>query len=305
MTKQTNETENIITLKDVNKTFHSRDKKGKENQVLKDINLEIKQGEIFGIIGKSGAGKSTLVRLINALETADTGEIVVDGIRMDGISRTDLKKARKDIGMVFQNFNLFNFKTVYDNVKYPLTIDKESQLSADEIDTRVNGLLDFVKIKSKAKNYPLQLSGGQKQRVGIARALATNPNIILADEATSALDPETTLQVLRLLRKVNRDQGKTIVLITHTMSIVRLICDRVAIMENGKVHEVGDVDEIFENPQSDVAINFVRTFKSLEATSLEEADHILKTGAKHSKDNPMTGMLYDDPEEEFDESDLL
>ncbi|MCK0116439.1 methionine ABC transporter ATP-binding protein [Isoptericola sp. S6320L] len=218
------------------------------------VTLDIAAGEIFGVIGYSGAGKSTLVRLVNALETTTAGSVVVDGTDLTGLSEARLRPVRAGIGMIFQQFNLLRSRTVAGNVAYPLEV---AGWSRTDRDARVAELLAFVGIADKAAAYPSALSGGQKQRVGIARALATNPKILLADEATSALDPETTADVLALLQRVNRELGITVVVITHEMEVVRSICHRVAVMERGRVVELGDAYRVFSAPQQPVTRRFV------------------------------------------------
>lgn len=220
------------------------------------IDLTIRRGEIFGVIGYSGAGKSTLVRLINGLEPVTSGSLVVDGVDITTLSERQREIKRRDIGMIFQEFNLFTSRTVAGNVLFPLKVAGWRKVDRDR---RVAELLDFVGLLDRAHSYPDQLSGGQKQRVGIARALATSPKILLADEATSALDPETTWDVLKLLRKVNRDFGITIVLITHELSVIRAIGDRVAVLEDGKLAEHGSVFDIFTDPRAGVTRRFVDT----------------------------------------------
>lgn len=243
----------IISLRDVTKVFHA-DKI--EVRAVDGVDLDIHEGEIFGVIGYSGAGKSTLVRLINVLETPSSGSVVVDGVELAGMPERRLRHVRARIGMIFQQFNLFASRTVARNVAYPL---KVAGWAKEERATRVAELLDFVGIGDKAHTYPSRLSGGQKQRVGIARALATNPRILLADEATSALDPETTQEVLGLLRRVNRELGITVVVITHEMDVVRQACDRVAVMEHGKVVELGGTYDVFSSPRQAVTRRFVAT----------------------------------------------
>lgn len=243
----------IITFDRVHKSFGT----GPEAvHAVDDVSLSIAQGEIFGVIGFSGAGKSTLVRLINGLERTTSGRLVVDGFEVSTMSEGELRKIRPEIGMIFQQFNLFSSKTVADNIGYPLKLAKVDKAARE---ARVAELLEFVGLTSKAKAYPAQLSGGQKQRVGIARALATKPKILLADESTSALDPQTTREVLDLLREANEKLGITIVLITHEMDVVRYLCHRVAIMENGKAVEIGDVYDIFATPKAPVTRRFVQT----------------------------------------------
>ncbi|WP_077368265.1 methionine ABC transporter ATP-binding protein [Anaerosalibacter sp. Marseille-P3206] len=222
---------------------------------LNSINLEINKGEIFGIIGLSGAGKSTLIRCLNRLEEPTTGKVIMDNIEVTKLNKNDLRKKRKEIGMIFQHFNLLSSKTVYENIAFPLELEK---LSKDEIDKRVNTLLKYVELEDKKHAYPSQLSGGQKQRVAIARALANNPKILLSDEGTSALDPKTTKSILELLCKIRDEFGLTIVLITHQMEVIKDICDRVAIIEDGKIIEENTVKEIFANPKTKTLQEFIR-----------------------------------------------
>jgi D-methionine transport system ATP-binding protein len=243
----------IISFENVTKTFRS---KGQIVKAVDDVSLDIRQGEIFGFIGYSGAGKSTLVRLINALERADLGRIEVDGREVTALKERALCALRADIGMVFQQFNLFGAVNVAKNVAYPLKLAGKSRAVRQ---ARAKELLEFVGLADKARAYPAQLSGGQKQRVGIARALAGEPRILLADEATSALDPETTREVLDLLVEVNRKLGLTIVIITHSMMVVRHACDRVAVMEGGRVVEQGSTYDLFADPTQPVTRRFVQT----------------------------------------------
>lgn len=219
------------------------------------VNLEIKKGEIYGIIGYSGAGKSTLIRMLNLLERPSEGQITIDGVDLTKISTKELRLARQQIGMVFQHFNLLWSRTVYENIAFSLEI---AGVSKTEIKQRVLELIQLVGLSGKENNYPSQLSGGQKQRVGIARALANNPKVLLCDEATSALDPQTTDEILDLLVEINRKYHLTIVLITHEMHVIQKICHHVAIMENGKVVEQGDVLSVFSNPQHHVTERFVK-----------------------------------------------
>ncbi|PRQ11380.1 methionine ABC transporter ATP-binding protein [Corynebacterium sp. 13CS0277] len=240
-------------------------------EALTDVSLTVEPGEVIGIIGYSGAGKSTLVRMINGLDTPTSGELLVDGRNVVGMPEKQLRSLRRGIGMIFQQFNLLSSRTAAGNVAYPLQL---AGVPKAERERRVQELLEFVGLGDKGNNYPEQLSGGQKQRVGIARALATNPSLLLADEATSALDPDTTQDVLKLLRKVNKELGITIVVITHEMDVVRAIADTVAVMENGRIVEHGSVFEVFSNPQTDVAARFVAT--SLRNTpDVVEADDLL------------------------------
>lgn len=248
----------MITLQNISKTFIDG---GKEVQAVKDVNLTIHDGDIFGIIGFSGAGKSTLVRCINLLERPTSGTVTVDDKEITALSARELRKVRKKIGMIFQHFNLMPSRTIFGNVAYPL---KGSGLSKQEIANKVHNLLDLVGISEKENAYPSQLSGGQKQRVAIARALANDPKILLCDEATSALDPQTTKSILKLLQKVNETLGITIVVITHEMDVVKEICNRVAVMDHGNVVEEGEVFSIFATPQNKVTRDFIKTTSNLQ-----------------------------------------
>ena len=247
----------LIELKEISKEFRSGELRVK---AVQDLSLEIREGDVFGVIGFSGAGKSTLVRCINLLERPDSGSVRVDGRDMMALKPAALRQARKKIGMIFQHFNLMPSRTVEDNVAYPL---RRSGLSRQEIRERVRELLELVGIADKAKVYPSQLSGGQKQRVAIARALANDPKVLLCDEATSALDPQTTRAILHLLRKLNEELGITIVLITHEMSVVKEICKRVAVMDHGRVVEEGDVFSVFSDPKREVTRNFINSTSNL------------------------------------------
>jgi len=242
-----------VEFRDVSKVFRTG---GREVKAVDGVTLTVEPGEILGVIGYSGAGKSTLVRLINGLDTATSGQLLLDGTDVVGLPEKDLRGIRRNIGMIFQQFNLLSSRTAEGNIEYPLQL---AGMGKAERQARVAELLDFVGLAERGKNYPEQLSGGQKQRVGIARALATNPSLLLADEATSALDPETTEEVLGLLRRVNEEFGITIVVITHEMEVIRAIADKVAVMENGRVVEYGSVYDVFSNPQTHVAKRFVST----------------------------------------------
>ncbi|WP_282035321.1 methionine ABC transporter ATP-binding protein [Metabacillus indicus] len=241
----------MIEFKGVTKVYGSG---GNEVKALDGIDLEVKKGEICGVIGFSGAGKSTLIRTVNLLERPTAGQIIVDGLDLTALSKKDVRGVKRKIGMVFQHFNLLNSKTVYANVAMPLLLSKASPKVIKE---RVAELLSFVGLEDKANQYPDQLSGGQKQRVGIARALATQPSILLCDEATSALDPQTTASILKLLKKINEEYNITILMITHEMSVIREVCDTVAVIEGGKIIESGSVFEVFSNPKTKTASNFV------------------------------------------------
>ena len=263
---------NIIELKDIYKTFTD----GKKTfNAVEDASISIEQGEIFGIIGFSGAGKSTLVRTINLLGRPTQGSVTVRGKDFLSLSPKELREERKKIGMIFQHFNLMKSRTVFSNVAFPL---KHSGLSKEEIAKKVRELLALVEIEDKEKVYPSQLSGGQKQRVAIARALANNPDILLCDEATSALDPTTTRSILALLKKLNKDLGLTIVIITHQMEVIKEICSKVAVMENGIIVEQGEVFDIFAKPQNEVTKRFIRSTSSLTKIEklIEENSPVVK-----------------------------
>lgn len=241
----------MIELKNISKVYKS----GNDSvTAIKDINFTINDGEIFGIIGLSGAGKSTLVRCINFLERPTEGEVIIDGKNLGQMSKKELLEARRGIGMIFQGFNLLEQRTVLKNVCFPLEI---AGMKKSDAVKRARELLQLVSLGDKEKSYPSQLSGGQKQRVAIARALAADPKYLLCDEATSALDPDTTRSILDLMKKINRELGITIIVITHEMSIIDSICDRVAVLDNSTVAEIGDVNEIFANPKSEIAKKLV------------------------------------------------
>ncbi|QPK83613.1 methionine ABC transporter ATP-binding protein [Corynebacterium qintianiae] len=261
-----------VEFRDVSKVFTT----GKRAVTAVDgVTLTVQPGEILGVIGYSGAGKSTLVRLINGLDTATGGELLLDGTNVVGMKERELRGIRRNVGMIFQQFNLFNSRTAAGNIEYPLTL---AGMPAAERKRRVAELLEFVGLSDRGSNYPEQLSGGQKQRVGIARALATNPSLLLADEATSALDPETTREVLAVLRRVNEELGITIVVITHEMEVVRSIADKVAVMEGGKVVEYGSVYEVFSNPRTQVAQRFVSTSLRNTPDEVEARDLLAQPG---------------------------
>ena len=266
----------MIELNDVSKVFSE----GKSSfAAVSDVTLSIREGEVFGIVGYSGAGKSTLVRCINLLERPTSGSVTVDGQDLTKLRGRALSEARRKIGMIFQQFNLFSTRTVFDNVAYPI---RYSGLSKAELKKRVESLLDFVELGDKRNAYPSQLSGGQKQRVAIARALACDPKVLLCDEATSALDPQTTKSILRLLKRLNRETGITIVMITHQMQVVKEICDRVAVMEKGRVVETGDVLDVFTHPQAPITRSFVDCGQ-------QSGRHIHADGAEPPADAPQAG----------------
>lgn len=265
----------MIQFEGVTKTYQS----GKQEiHALNGIDLTVETGEIFGVIGFSGAGKSSLIRTVNLLERPTKGSVKIHGKDISTLSSKEIRTTRKDIGMIFQHFNLLNSKTVFHNVAMPLILAKTPK---DKIKDQVKNLLDFVGLADQAQKYPDQLSGGQKQRIGIARALATNPSVLLCDEATSALDPQTTQSILDLLRKINREYNITILLITHEMGVIREICDKVAVLEAGKVIEQGSVFDIFTNPQQPTTQRFVRSVMNdeLPESLLEQ---IQNAGTNHS-----------------------
>jgi len=243
--------ESIIEIKNLEKTYVTKEK---EVTALKGINLSIEKGEIFGIIGLSGAGKSTLVRCINYLEEPTSGTVTVHGRELGTLEEKELLKARQSIGMIFQQFNLLLQRDALDNICFPLEVQgmkkKEARKRAEE-------LLELVGLSEKANAYPSQLSGGQKQRVAIARALATNPEVLLCDEATSALDPTTTKSILALIKEINQKLGITVVIITHEMTVIEEICNRVAIIDQSKIAEIGDVKKVFTKPESQIAKQLV------------------------------------------------
>lgn len=228
-------------------------------RAIKDISLHINRGEIYGIIGLSGAGKSTLVRCINLLERPTSGTVTVDGQDITAMSESQLRRARKSIGMIFQHFNLLSSATVYDNVAFPLRL---ADTPGEKLDKKVMELLELVGLADKARQYPSQLSGGQKQRVGIARALASEPKILLCDEATSALDPQTTKAILQLIRDINAKLNLTVVVITHEMQVIKDICDKVAVIDKGVIAEKGSVLEVFTNPQKPITREFISVLLS-------------------------------------------
>ncbi|MGM9661863.1 MAG: methionine ABC transporter ATP-binding protein [Oscillospiraceae bacterium] len=237
----------MIEIRNLNKTYRTADQ---EIVALSGIDLTIRDGEIFGIIGLSGAGKSTLVRCINLLERPTSGQVLLDGKDLTKLSKKELLQVRQSIGMIFQNFNLLEQRTVLKNVCFPLEI---AGVAKEKARARAKELLEVVGLADRAGSYPSQLSGGQKQRVAIARALATNPKYLLCDEATSALDPNTTRSILDLLKEINETMGVTIVVITHEMRVIDQICDRVAVIDRSQIAEEGKVSEVFTNPTSDIA----------------------------------------------------
>lgn len=243
----------MIEFKNISKHYQL---KGQTLRALDQINLQIPDGSIFGIIGYSGAGKSTLIRLINLLERPNEGQVIIHGKDFTALSASELRQERTNIGMIFQHFNLLQTKTVAQNIEMPLKLLGKAKAEREK---RLEELLDFIDLKHKRDAYPDELSGGQKQRVGIARALANHPKILLCDEATSALDPQTTKSVLELLKKINQEQGITIVMVTHEMDVIETVCDYVAVMEYGKVIETGSTLDIFSRPQHSTTKSFIQT----------------------------------------------
>lgn len=269
----------MFKLKNVTKDFI-----GEETVInaVDNVTLTIKPNEIFGVIGPSGAGKSTLIRCLNLLEYPDAGEVIFKGKNLLELSKQEIRETRKHIGMVFQNFNLLASRTVFENVAFPI-----NNKNKKTVKNKVNKLLEIVGISDKAYAYPNQLSGGQKQRVAIARALANDPDVLLCDEATSALDPQTTKSILALLKKLNRDLDLTIILITHEMEVIKSICDRVAIMDDGKIVEVDKVINIFTNPSNDVTKNFVQ-----ENFNLDDIYSLVDKNDLVGKDGYLFELIY-------------
>ena len=271
----------MIILDQVKKVFQTS---SGQVTAVDSVNLEIKKGEIFGIIGYSGAGKSTLIRMLNLLERPTDGTVTIDGKDLTKVSAKELRLARQQIGMVFQHFNLLWSRTVYENIAFSLEI---AGVKKNEIKPRVLELIPLVGLSGKENNYPSQLSGGQKQRVGIARALANNPKVLLCDEATSALDPQTTDEILDLLVTINRKYNLTIVLITHEMHVIQKICHHVAIMENGRIVEQGDVLTVFRTPSHSVTKRFVK-----QVVNEDESLNMLDTLSKQFPDGKIVLLKY-------------
>ena len=265
----------MIVLDHISRVFPGG---GGDVQAVRDVSLTIQDGEIYGIVGFSGAGKSTLVRCINLLERPDKGRVLVNGVDLTALRGAALSRERRKIGMIFQQFNLFATRTVLENVAFPL---KYRGMRRQDIRKKAEKLLRFVELEDKKDAYPSQLSGGQKQRVAIARALASAPKVLLCDEATSALDPQTTGSILKLLRRLNTELGITIVIITHQMQVVKEICGRVAVMENGRVVEEVDVFSVFANPQQPVTRSFIDT-----TTNLSQIHTLIEEGASITQLKP-------------------
>lgn len=266
----------MLVLEGIRKVYGE----GGDNPVeaLKDINLEVKKGEIFGVVGYSGAGKSSLIRCVNLLEKPTSGKVIVNGKDLTKLQPKELRAERKKIGMIFQQFNLLHSKTAFGNVAMPLILEGYEK---EEIESKVMKLLSFVGLADKANHYPEQLSGGQKQRIGIARALATDPHVLLCDEATSALDPDTTNAVLEVLRQVRDELGITILLITHEMNVIRDLCDRVAVLDGGIIVEQDSTINLFTEPQTAIARSFVRTVLN-DALPEATLKKVIEKGVSHS-----------------------
>ncbi len=275
----------LIRLEHVTKTFQTKDG---EVQAVKDVSIHVRQGMIYGIIGFSGAGKSTLVRCINLLERPDEGKVIFDGENLMEASPAALRQARQKIGMIFQHFNLLPALTIYENIALPLKMQGTPKA---EIDQKVMELLELIDLVERKDSYPSQLSGGQKQRVAIARALSNDPKVLLCDEATSALDPATTQTILKLIRRINKERGITVVVITHEMFVVKEICDRVAVMENGRVVEKGDIIPIFVHPVQEMTRDFIST-----ASNANKIDELIKQKHPLTRLNPnqqLVRLQYD------------
>ena len=287
----------MIELLNVTKSFKT---KNKTIQALADVSLTVAKGEIFGVIGTSGAGKSTLIRCVNLLEKPNTGKVIVDNIELTKLSDAQLTLERRKIAMIFQHFNLLSSRTVFDNIAFPLELEGKSR---SEIKEKVSSLLELVGLNDKAKDYPANLSGGQKQRVAIARALANDPKVLLCDEATSALDPATTKSILKLLKSINQKLNLTILLITHEMEVIKTICDKVAVIDHGKLAEQGNVEQIFTNPQQEITKGFIQSSLNIELplvyqNSLSKIDH--------GNNNPLVKfMLTGNNEQSFVISNLF
>ena len=282
----------MIKLKNVSKIF---DVSGKKLTALDNVSLEIPKGHICGVIGASGAGKSTLIRCVNLLEKPSEGSVIIDGNDLTRLSDAELVLERRNIGMIFQHFNLLSSRTVFGNVALPLELEG---VPKKDIEAKVNELLSLVGLSDKKNVYPANLSGGQKQRVAIARALASDPKVLLCDEATSALDPATTHSILKLLKEINRTLGITILLITHEMEVVKRICNQVAVIDKGRLIEQGTVSEIFSNPKTELAQEFISS--TFHITLPEEYLENLSDTPKHAKSYPIikfefTGRSVDAP----------
>ena len=282
----------MIKLNNITKIFTLPDKK---LTALDNVSLHVPKGQICGVIGASGAGKSTLIRCVNLLERPTHGAVIIDDVDLTQLSDAELVKTRRQIGMIFQHFNLLTSRTVFENVALPLELENKSKA---EIQEKTTALLALVGLSDKHNVYPANLSGGQKQRVAIARALASDPKVLLCDEATSALDPATTQSILKLLKEINHTLGITILLITHEMEVVKRICDQVAVIDKGRLIEQGTVSEIFSNPKTELAQEFISS--TFHITLPEEYLENLSDTPKHAKSYPIikfefTGRSVDAP----------
>lgn len=282
----------MIKLNNITKIFTLPNKK---LTALDNVSLHVPKGQICGVIGASGAGKSTLIRCVNLLERPTHGAVIIDDVDLTQLSDAELVKTRRQIGMIFQHFNLLTSRTVFENVALPLELENKSKA---EIQEKTTALLALVGLSDKHNVYPANLSGGQKQRVAIARALASDPKVLLCDEATSALDPATTQSILKLLKEINRTLGITILLITHEMEVVKRICDQVAVIDKGRLIEQGTVSEIFSNPKTELAQEFISS--TFHITLPEEYLENLSDTPKHAKSYPIikfefTGRSVDAP----------
>ena len=274
----------IVRLENLTKIYNLP--KGQKVTAIKNINLDICQGDIFGVIGLSGAGKSTLIRCINYLEVPTEGDVYFKGIPLGSLSNSQLREARREIGMIFQSFNLLEQRNVLANIMFPLEIAK---VDKQERMRRAKELLELVGLSDKENAYPSQLSGGQKQRVAIARALANNPQVLLCDEATSALDPNTTNQILQLLKEINQKLGITIIVITHEMRVVETICNKVAILDESEVKEIGDVNKIFVNPQTQIAKELI--FPNLDLVNREIGNTLISINFEANVVDPIIANM--------------
>lgn len=272
----------MILIEKVNKIYSNG------FHAVKNVDLEIKKGDIFGIIGLSGAGKSSLIRLINRLEEPTSGKVIIDGVDITSLSKTELLEKRKKIGMIFQHFNLLSSRTVGENVAFALEIAKWDK---NKIQERVKDLLELVELSDKINYYPNQLSGGQKQRVVIARALANNSDILLSDEATSALDPKTTKSILELIKSIQKKLGLTVVMITHQMEVIKEICNKVAVMSGGQIVEKGGVHHIFSDPQSDITKELISYLPSTDEKGIE----VMKHKGQHIVKLKFLGVIAEEP----------
>lgn len=273
----------MVELTGISKTFRGA---ARAVEAVRNVSLSVAEKEVMGIIGYSGAGKSTLVRCINLLERPDSGKVVVDGVELTTMNELELRHERKKIGMIFQLFNLMRSRTVFENIAYPL----RGSMPREQIAGRITELLELVDMSDKRDSYPSQLSGGQKQRVAIARALANHPKVLLCDEATSALDPQTTRSILKLLQRLNETLGITIIVITHEMGVVKEICDKVAVMEEGRIVEEGDVFSVFSSPRENITKEFINTTSNLSRIYdlLEEKSPMVRLGG----DDLLIKLMY-------------